>query len=178
MRCRTLIGLQSREQPLDEASSHRLIKVAEGNPLFLEEMLAVLTEEVTLHRTAGGWSLKESVGVLSTPPTIQALFRSRLDQLPVDERRVLECASIEGRHFHRSAILDLAPEFERSSLEAHLVALVRKDLIRPDEPSFAADEAVPLPPPPDLRGCVRVAPQGDPCRSPRATCAMARGQGG
>ena len=139
--CRTLIRLQSSEQPVDEASSHHLIEVAEGNPLFLEEMLAMLSEEVASHPTDGGWSMKDSVGVLSTPPTIQALFRSRLDQLPENERRLLECASIEGRHFHRSAILDLAPEFERSSLQAHLVALVRKDLIRPDEPSFAADEA-------------------------------------
>jgi predicted ATPase/class 3 adenylate cyclase len=138
--CKTMIHQLLGQRPLDSAASRLLIEATEGNPLFLEEMLAILVEEGALSRRTRTGKLT-NLSLVTAPPSIHALFQARLDQLPQHERRVLECASIEGRHFHRSAVLHLAPEFEETTLEAHLVALVRKDLIRPDQPSFAPDEA-------------------------------------
>ena len=60
---------------------------AEGNPLFVEQMLALLRE-----RTA----TRSSVSV---PPTIQALLAARLDRLTVAERRAIGAASVIGREF-------------------------------------------------------------------------------
>ncbi|HLI77439.1 MAG TPA: adenylate/guanylate cyclase domain-containing protein, partial [Acidobacteriaceae bacterium] len=67
----------------------RIRQAAEGNPLFVEEMLALIRE-------SGG----EAIAV---PPTIQALLAARLDQLAPEERTVLEYGAVEGRVFHRSA---------------------------------------------------------------------------
>jgi class 3 adenylate cyclase/tetratricopeptide (TPR) repeat protein len=98
---------------------------AEGNPLFVEEMLAL----------ASG-SPGRAVAV---PPTIQALLAARLDQLEASERSVLECGSVEGRTFHRGAVQALAPE--QPQLPQRLVALVRKELVRPDTPQLTGEDA-------------------------------------
>jgi AAA ATPase domain/Adenylate and Guanylate cyclase catalytic domain len=98
---------------------------AEGNPLFVEEMLAL----------AGGSPGRE----VAVPPTIQALLAARLDQLEASERSVLECGSVEGRVFHRGAVQALAPE--QPHVPQRLVALVRKELVRPDIPQLAGEDA-------------------------------------
>ena len=67
---------------------------AEGNPLFLEEMLALVRDSPD--------------GNVDVPPTIQALLAARLDQLDPAERSVLERGSVEGRTFHRGAVAALA----------------------------------------------------------------------
>lgn len=103
----------------------RIVAVAEGNPLFLEEMLALV-------RDSGG-------GQIEVPPTIQALLAARLDQLDPAERSVLECGSVEGRIFHRGAVAALADG--EGQVEQRLVALVRKELVRPDRGQLPGDEA-------------------------------------
>src|SRR5437764_977606 len=116
-----LSGLGEVPQELHE----RIVQGAEGNPLFLEEMLALV-------RDSGG----EKVEV---PPTIQALLAARLDQLDPAERSVLEHGSIEGRIFHRGAVAALANG--DGSVDRRLVALVRKELVRPDRAQLAGDDA-------------------------------------
>ena len=103
----------------------RIVQVAEGNPLFLEEMLALV-------RDSGG-------GQIEVPPTIQALLAARLDQLDPGERSVLERGSVEGRTFHRGAVAALSDS--DGSIDQRLVALVRKQLVRPDHAVFSGDDA-------------------------------------
>jgi class 3 adenylate cyclase/tetratricopeptide (TPR) repeat protein len=103
----------------------RISEAAEGNPLFLEEIIALLGES--------------PAGEVVIPPTIQALLAARLDQLDAAERGVLECGSVEGRIFHSGAVHALAPN-ERQ-LTARLTALVRKELVRPDRPQIAGEDA-------------------------------------
>ena len=92
---------------------------AGGNPLFVEEMLALISE-------SGG-------GELAVPATIATLLASRLDQLPTAERTVLECGSVEGQSFHLGTVEVMAPE-ERD-VPGRLMALVHKDLVAPTVPS-------------------------------------------
>jgi tetratricopeptide (TPR) repeat protein len=103
----------------------QIVQAAEGNPLFLEEMLALV-------RDSGGVKVE-------VPPTIHALLAARLDQLDASERSVLERGSVEGRVFHRGAIQALAPE--ESQLTARLTSLVRKELVRPDKPQVRGEDA-------------------------------------
>ena len=110
---------------VEEGLRQRIRQAAEGNPLFVEEMLALL-------RASGD-------GEVTVPPTIQALLAARLDQLEPSERSVLECGSVEGRVFHRSAIRVLLED--KTNLPARLVALVRKELVRPARAQLAGDEA-------------------------------------
>jgi class 3 adenylate cyclase/tetratricopeptide (TPR) repeat protein len=125
-----------RLEPLDDDAVEELIaervagelrtKIAHaagGNPLFIEEMLAI----------AG-----EADGEVIVPPTLHALLAARLDQLQPAERTVLERASIEGEFFHRGAIQALAPE--GTIVTPQLAALVRKEVIRPNRPQLAGED--------------------------------------
>lgn len=102
----------------------RVLEAAAGNPLFLEEIAAVVAS---------------SDGVVAIPPSIHALLAARLDQLEPAERRVLECAAVEGNSFHLSAVEALGPD--NAQLPATLVALVRKDLVRPASSLLPGQEA-------------------------------------
>jgi class 3 adenylate cyclase/tetratricopeptide (TPR) repeat protein len=110
---------------VDPGLRARIRGAAEGNPLFVEEMIAVL-------RDAPGREI-------SVPPTIQALLTVRLDQLDSAERELLQCGAVEGRVFHRGAVQALTPE--ETEIGARLAALVHKDLIRPEPPQLADEDA-------------------------------------
>ena len=101
----------------------RIARAAGGNPLFVEEMLAM----------AG-----EADGEVVVPPTLKALLAARLDQLETAERSVLERGAVEGEIFHRGAVQALAPD--ETQVTPRLAALVRKELIRPDRPQLAGED--------------------------------------
>jgi predicted ATPase len=110
---------------VDDVLAARIRQAAEGNPLFIEQMVALVQESGTA-----------DVGV---PPTIQALLAARLDQLDPPERAVLERGSIEGRVFHRGAVEALVPD--DAAVATRLTWLVRKEFVRPEKPVFAGDDA-------------------------------------
>jgi class 3 adenylate cyclase/tetratricopeptide (TPR) repeat protein len=103
----------------------RVRATAAGNPLFVEEIVAMVRES-TSHDVI-------------VPPTIKALLAARFDQLRPDERGLLERGSIEGQSFHRGAVEAMAPD-ERD-VAGRLMTLVRKDLLRPDRALFAGEDA-------------------------------------
>src|SRR5581483_8397519 len=70
---------------------------------------------------------------------IQALLAARLDQLEAPERTVLQRGAVEGRLFHRGAVIALAPD--GTQVDAELARLVRKELVRPDTPQLPAEDA-------------------------------------
>jgi class 3 adenylate cyclase/tetratricopeptide (TPR) repeat protein len=110
---------------LDEGLRERIREASEGNPLFVEEMVAMVGE-----------SPDRNVAV---PPTIQALLAARLDLLDASERMVIERGSVEGRVFHRGAVQALAPE--EAHVTARLTSLVRKELVRPAKAQFPGEDA-------------------------------------
>ena len=119
----------------------RVMNAAEGNPLFVEEMLAMLIDDGLLERSNGDWAPTGDLETFTVPPTIQALLSARLDQLGPIERSVSERASIEGKVFHRGAVVELSSEEIRSEVGTHLEALVRKELVRPDHAQFPGEDA-------------------------------------
>jgi class 3 adenylate cyclase len=110
---------------LDHALADGIRTAAEGNPFFIEQMVALVQESGN--------------GDVVVPPTIQALLAARLDQLDPSERAVLERGSVEGRVFHRRAVEALAPD--DGGIGTRLTSLVRKELVRPDKPVFSGDDA-------------------------------------
>jgi class 3 adenylate cyclase/tetratricopeptide (TPR) repeat protein len=119
----------------------RVAEAAEGNPLFVEEMLGMLIDDGLLERQNGHWLASGDLASLAVPPTIQALLSARLDRLEPSERAVVERASIEGKVFHRGAVAELAPSDVRNDVAGHLQSLVRKELLRPDQSAFVGDDA-------------------------------------
>jgi class 3 adenylate cyclase/tetratricopeptide (TPR) repeat protein len=110
---------------LDDRLRGRIRDAAEGNPLFVEQMLAMVAESQN--------------GDVIVPPTIHALLAARLDQLDPSERGVLERGAVEGKIFHRGGVEALAPE--EPDVPTKLMALVRKELVRPDRTQLPGDDA-------------------------------------
>ncbi len=109
-----------------EETKARIVEAAEGNPLFVEQLVAMRAES--------------GDGELEIPPTLQALLAARIDRLAGEERAVVARGSVEGRLFHRSAVAELLPEPERAQVGSHLLTLVRKELIRPDAATVPGDD--------------------------------------
>jgi class 3 adenylate cyclase/tetratricopeptide (TPR) repeat protein len=131
----TLLEHLAGEATLPADATDRITSTAEGNPLFLEELLAMLIEEGRLRRQDGRW-VANDLEAARTPPTIQALLAARLDRLEGEERALLDRASVMGQAFDRAAVLALTPEPARAGADIHLLALVRKELLRPAQAPF------------------------------------------
>jgi class 3 adenylate cyclase/tetratricopeptide (TPR) repeat protein len=109
-----------------DAVRRRVAEAAEGNPLFLEQMIALLAEN--------------GHGEITVPPTIQALLAARLDRLALEERAVLEPAAVVGKEFWRSAVVELAPP--DAQVSAVLQRLVRKEFVQPDRSSLPGEDGL------------------------------------
>jgi tetratricopeptide (TPR) repeat protein len=107
-------------------SQERLLDAAGGNPLFLTELVAYVGAE-------GEGS--------EVPPTLDALLNARLDARPPHERRILECAAIEGQVFHEGALLALAGAEDASTVQSSIERLLEDALIRPSRSSFENEDA-------------------------------------
>lgn len=123
------------------AFRRRVTQAAEGNPLFVEELLAKLIDDGILRRTDVGWEAAGDLHDLAMPPTIQALLSARLGALGTEERMVIERAAVEGTTFHRGGVTALVPEPMRERVSESLANLVRMELIRRESPAFPNEEA-------------------------------------
>ena len=119
------------ELPIDVAE--RIGQTAEGNPLFVEEMLQMLIDEGYLQAENDSWRLVKELSKEAVPPTIQALLSARLDRLRDAERDVAQRASVTGMVFPRAALSELSPDRVRPELGMHLDALLRKDFLDLDD---------------------------------------------
>ncbi len=116
------------EVKVEPALLSRITQAAEGNPLYVEQLLAMITENGA------------AVGDLAIPPSIHALLAARLDRLPPEERAVLESASVVGKEFWRGAVAELMGDVERGSVGASLMTLTRKEFIEPARSIFPSED--------------------------------------
>ncbi len=127
---RNLLGEASLPEPLER----RILGLAEGNPLFVEQMLSMLIDDGLLRQQAGRWVFSGAAEAVSVPGNVSSLLGARLDRLGSGERRVAESASVIGLEFSTSAVSVLTEEGDaRTDLEPSLTALSRKQLIRRGE---------------------------------------------
>ena len=107
------------------AVAERIVETAEGNPLFLEQLVAVGADD-------GGSAL---------PSSIHTVLAARIDRLDPGERAVLELASVQGRSFHVGVLGELLGERDRPHTATHLVSLVQQQLIRSDRSDLPGQDA-------------------------------------
>jgi class 3 adenylate cyclase/tetratricopeptide (TPR) repeat protein len=137
----TVAGHLLGQAGLDEDIRARVVEAAEGNPLFVEQLLSMLIDEGLIRFDEGRWHPTRALGRVSVPPTIQALLAARLDHLDADERAVLEPAAVIGHLFVRDAVEHLTADPVRPAVGGHLSALTDKQFVRPDASRPAEEEA-------------------------------------
>jgi DNA-binding SARP family transcriptional activator/tetratricopeptide (TPR) repeat protein len=101
------------DSPLDPAARERILTVSEGNPLFIEQLLAA--------------ELEGDVGAV--PDSVQTLLAARLDRLDDEDRAAAQAAAVCGTSFTTEEVAELV----QADPSASLLTLVRRELIRPGE---------------------------------------------
>lgn len=125
-----------------------LVDRAEGNPLFMEELVKMLLEDRILLRDARspadpdpGWRLEESrLGHLRVPPSLASLLQARFETLLYPEKLTLQRAAVIGRTFFDTALqaLDAADEVHLPDLPEVLKRLTERGFITPHDTSAFA----------------------------------------
>jgi class 3 adenylate cyclase/tetratricopeptide (TPR) repeat protein len=105
---RMLSELLAEELPGDVSAM--IVRQAEGNPFFVEEVLESLIDQGVLIPANGGWVVSELPGGFAIPDSVQAVLAARIDLLPPDEKAALQAASVIGRVFWTGPVYELVPD--------------------------------------------------------------------
>ncbi len=135
-----LLGVEG-SSAADEPWRQRVVTAADGNPLFVEELVRMLLDDGSLQVEGGHCVALRDLAETEMPPTVEALISARIDRLPAPERLVLERAAVIGKVFYWGAVGALSPDVERQSVGTHLQALVRRDLIAADASDLPGEDA-------------------------------------
>ncbi|MBI4272151.1 MAG: AAA family ATPase [Candidatus Rokubacteria bacterium] len=85
-----------------------VVRKAEGNPFFVEELVKSLREAGVIRRGGEGWVLTQRLENLVVPDTVQDVIAARIDRLAEGAKRVLQAASVIGRRFSRRLLEKVA----------------------------------------------------------------------
>jgi len=80
---------------------HKIVKVTDGNPFFIEEIVRALFEQGILERN-GDVRLARPLTDAKIPPTVQGIIAARIDRLPPAEKELLQTVAVLGRKFPSS----------------------------------------------------------------------------
>ena len=114
---------------LDETTRDELVARAEGNPLYLEELLRALLEGGGLERRHRTWTTNLTPSSL-LPPALENLLVARIDRLADGPRRLAQIAAVLGREFPVTILEHVAGEGAGEDLAALLRAEIVRELRR------------------------------------------------
>uniref|UniRef100_Q07HN4 Adenylate/guanylate cyclase n=1 Tax=Rhodopseudomonas palustris (strain BisA53) TaxID=316055 RepID=Q07HN4_RHOP5 len=97
---RSLLG----EDPSVRKIASDLVRRADGNPFFMEQLVITLIDDGSLEGTPGAYRLQKSLGELRVPGSIAAVIGARVDRLPEAAKWALEAASVLGDPITRDLI--------------------------------------------------------------------------
>ena len=82
----------------------KILERSEGVPLYAVETVRMLADKGVLAQDEGAYHLAGETGSLEIPDTLHALIASRLDTLSMEQRSLLEDASVVGRTFTTASL--------------------------------------------------------------------------
>jgi class 3 adenylate cyclase len=135
--CDQLVANLLEHASLPDDARRTIVEAAEGNPLFVEQMVAMLVDDGILRRVGETWTVAGDLSRVTPPRSITALIEARLERLEPHERDVIERAAIEGKEFQLGSVRALSRQ--GGDVRSALMALVRRDLIRPHRSGFAGE---------------------------------------
>ena len=118
-----------------------IIKQAEGNPFFVEELVKMLIEDGIIVKGEDRWQVNrprlESVRV---PPTLVGVLQARFDRLGKEERVILQRGAVIGRIFWDQAVAFLGQNQPGDAMTpAALASLRDREMIfRREQSTFEA----------------------------------------
>lgn len=124
-------------ETLPPAVARIIAERAEGNPLYIEELVQAMAEAGVLRLEDGHAVLDDPSGAAmeAFPDTLEGLVTSRLDRLPPAAQRAAKVGSILGRVFSLDPLRAVYPVPEElAQLPESLEALARLDIARTDSP--------------------------------------------
>ena len=130
---RMLDELLSIELPA--ALGERVVEKAEGNPFFVEELVAELVDAGVLERQDGAWRANELPEGFAIPDSVHAVLAARIDRLPPPEKAALQAAAVVGRVFWAGPVVHLL-----EGVEPSFELLEERDFIRSRGGSTLAGE--------------------------------------
>jgi class 3 adenylate cyclase/tetratricopeptide (TPR) repeat protein len=109
----------------------QIASAAEGNPLFVEQLVAMFIEEGALRREGDHWvAVRDFADRVTVPHSLEALLAGRLDLLPRDELTVLESASVIGLNFPVEPVEEIVPA-ALVPVRPHIGRIEARQLVRP-----------------------------------------------
>jgi DNA-binding SARP family transcriptional activator len=121
---------------LDDTVGREVVARAEGNPLYLEELLRALLEGGGLDRRHRTWTTTLRPSAL-LPPALENLLVARIDRLSESARRLAQVAAIIGREFQLRLLERVAGEGTGDDLAELLRAEIVREERRYPEPVYA-----------------------------------------
>jgi predicted ATPase len=122
--------------PSLEETVDLILERAEGNPLFIEEIVRSMVDQGILTRRSGdGWKMVQAPRDIIIPDSIQGIFQARIDQLDEEAKRVLQVAACIGRKFSRRILAAVAGDIgvPPRLLDQHLTTLEKAGLIQRED---------------------------------------------
>jgi class 3 adenylate cyclase/tetratricopeptide (TPR) repeat protein len=106
---------------IPETLFKQIIKKAEGNPFFVEEIIRSLIETDQIVRQNGGWQRSGKSTRISLPNTLTGVLNARIDRLPDESKQVLHFASVIGREIDLKLLSAISGEIQ--NFGAHIQKL-------------------------------------------------------
>ena len=114
--------------------AERMVDLAGGNPLFVEQYVRLLLERGLLVLGPDGLRVESSAD-LPLPETVQAVLAARLDSLPAGQKAVLCDASVIGESFWRGCVAVLSGR-SLAEVDEALAGLTARGLTASDRTQF------------------------------------------
>jgi class 3 adenylate cyclase/tetratricopeptide (TPR) repeat protein len=113
-------------------------QMAEGNPLFVEELVYAIRDRGLLHIEDGQCRLAAELPDwrrLGFPDTLQGVIASRIDRLGTQQQLAIKVASVIGQHFRFRVLHDNYPvESEKLRLSGHLAQAQQAEIVSLETP--------------------------------------------
>jgi predicted ATPase len=108
---RKMVANLLKIEALPERVREIILKKAEGNPFFVEEVIRMLIDRRVIVQDNGGWVAAKDIDDVEIPDNLQGLLIARIDRLPEDAKIVLRVASVIGRQFPVRVLEQILQEY-------------------------------------------------------------------
>jgi ABC-type oligopeptide transport system substrate-binding subunit/class 3 adenylate cyclase/tetratricopeptide (TPR) repeat protein len=119
---RLLDEILQKVDHVPDTLSDLVVAGAEGNPFFVEELIKMLVEDGVIVKGEEQWRVEpERLTEVRVPSTLRGVLQARLDRLPIQDRSILQQASVVGRLFWDRVVVRISESASDGVEEAEVL---------------------------------------------------------